>query len=476
MIASKLFWLALNLLFLQFAKASDDLFDDSTSQCNKVVINGHNVYMGYMGDPNKKYSYFWNLFISEKKGLDVPVLIYFRGELGLSTIAKVYNGIGPVSINPKTKVFEDNQFSLTKEYHLLAIDFPCGIGFLNTSTPECPDNSNYSFQELAQELVEPLKQFLKIKEEQCYIHNMLQLPFYIWSEGLNANLATTLFEALSKDAEGSSNDNDNPLKDLKLKGVILGDPLIDIVHQSHNYASMSLGRSVGSLSTYSKFLELETLIQVIKMDNTNFCLKYRYIFDQFDLQKQCPWDLSRGCPKRVSETTTRTNTAGGSPCHSLFIYDDIETDLESPLLKILKDKAGILSYDPDISRHLQTVKLYDSSYIKALVSVVNKTPLLIYQSQHNFLINSISTMMFIDPLRWENKNKFITSKTYFKKIESSGPFGSISNHNGGKYSVRVYGNLRRAQIFGSGGLYTYSTNSIALRDNIFKEFCENRLP
>ena len=57
----------------------------------------------------------------------------------------------------------------------------------------------------------------------------------------------------------------------------------------------------------------------------------------------------------------------------------------------------------------------------------NPTKILVYQTQHNFASNSISTMQFIDYLKWANYKEFLASETisFVKKYEQEYPVESL---------------------------------------------------
>jgi len=70
----------------------------------------------------------YSLFLNDKKGANVPLLIYFRGEIGLSSILRTYVSFGPLKFNSTIGKPEINPNSITKYFHLLAIDYPITYG------------------------------------------------------------------------------------------------------------------------------------------------------------------------------------------------------------------------------------------------------------------------------------------------------------------------------------------------------------
>ena len=65
--------------------------------------------------------------------------------------------------------------------------------------------------------------------------------------------------------------------------------------------------------------------------------------------------------------------------------------------------------------------------------------------------NSISTMQFIDYLKWDGFSDFLSSPSVVKKSNFADDTYSVSDGTYRKYSVKHYGNLWKYQIFNLGG-------------------------
>lgn len=380
---------------------------------------------------------------------------------------KVYNGIGPIKIvvnGAQKKLVKNDLNSITENYHLLAIDFPCNTGFLNTTAnptsyicppyPNQTDNGTITFESLASTIADGLKDFFETKDPECFLHNLQALKVFVWSEGFGSQLALHLKKQV-----------EIKIPNFKLKGIILEDALLDLKRQSQNYAAFGVGRSVISKDSFRELNKIETNILLQHLTNEILCNMYRNISSRFDPTTTCPFDLKQSCPQMKNFIGSTTNC-------DLFVADQIEADPDNPLLMLLKDKMKILRYQanpsslfwPEYVNHQKSPKLtlYDQNSIDRLVEVVNDIPVLLYQSQNNFISNSIGSMLLGDPLRWKDYDGYTNSRTKFVLLNSKDPKM--------KYTIRGFGNLKRAQIFDIGGLYTYKGNSKTLRDNIFKDF------
>jgi Serine carboxypeptidase len=394
------------------------------------------------------------------------VAILITPELGHGTIMKVYNGIGPIKIavnGAQKKLVLNDINSITQNYHLLAIDFPCNTGFLNTtssSSSKCPEypgqtSEGYiTFESLASTIADGLKDFFETKDPECFLHNMQTLKVFVWSEGFGSQLAINLKKEVEK-----------KIPNFKLKGIILEDAIIDLKRQSQNFAAFGVGRSVISKESFREIMKLETNILLRVLTNDIFCNMYRNISSKLDPTIMCPFDLKKSCPSLKSFIGSTTNC-------DLFVADQIEDDPDNPLLMLLKDKMKVMRYQTSPSslfwsgyKNFQNnpkLTMYDPDAINKLVDVLNDIPVLLYHSQNNMISNSIGSMLLADPLRWKNYEEYTSSTTKFVIVNSKDPKM--------KYSIRGYGNFNRAQIFDIGGLYTYRGNPIMLRDHIFADF------
>lgn len=375
---------------------------------------------------------------------------------------KVYNGIGPFKVESNGE-FSLNPNRITKEFHLLAIDFPCNIGFLNDTSFRCPPippgqgRVAPNLNDLAATIKEGLRDFFSTTNPDCYLKNLLSLKIYLWSEQMASQLAISLKLLLDQDTDD---------KKITVAGVLLGDPMIDLVRQNQNFAAYGVSRNSITNDVYRYFLGLENNIQLMKVGSVSLCLTfYSKLFMKFDMSKMCPYDLTTGCPN------LNNYVASPASC-DMYGYDSWEVDPDNAVLKLMSDQMKILKYaiGPGMVMNNITspsfVEIYDESAVSKLAAVANSPSgnrLLLYQSQNNFFANTISLMLFSDTLRWSGYEQFIQSKTVNRVVNSE--------VLGMKYTSRCYNNYCRSQVFGTGGLYTYRNIPTILRDYLFKDFC-----
>ena len=380
---------------------------------------------------------------------------------------KAWNGIGPLKISANKQI-EQNPDAITEKYHLLAIDFPCGVGFVEDRNFKCPplpkSSGNSSWVDLAQTLSNGLKQFFAFgTSDGCDLKNLNDLPFYIWSEGFGSNIALYLKERLELEEKFNASGNIRPIASKKVKGILLGDPMIDLMRQNQNFASFSVSRRLDTNDAYREYLKLETTLQLKTKEtlhNHELCEFYSTLFKRFDTKSVCPYDVTVGCPLLSQQLAT-------SSCQ-IFTYDPIEADIDNPVTKLLIDKMRVSAYQNrtyDIlwnSLSPVFVDLYDDNAVNVLARSVNSTKVLLFQSQNNFAANSISLMLFADTLRWASYAEFIKAETQMVVVDPTDMKM--------RYSLRAYGNYFKAQTFQTGGLNIYRSNPLILRDHIFSRF------
>lgn len=379
---------------------------------------------------------------------------------------KAWNGIGPLKISPLKQLVQ-NPDALTEKYHLLAIDFPCGVGFVEDRNFKCPPlpktGANSSWVDLAQTLSTGLKQFFAYgNSDGCDLKNLNDLPFYIWSEGFGSNIALYLKERLET-PEKSNSTAWQSISSKKVKGILLGDPMIDLMRQNQNFASFSVSRRLDTNDAYREYLKLETTLQLKTKEtlhNHELCDFYSALFKRFDTKAVCPYDVMNPCPLLSQQLAT-------SNCQ-IFTYDPIEADIDNPVTKLLIDKMRIATYQNRTYEMLWNsqspvfLELYDDNAVNMLARAANSTKVLLFQSQNNFAANSISLMLFADTLRWANYAEFIKAETQMVVVDPR----SMRM----RYSLRNFGNYFKAQTFQTGGLNIYRSSPIILRDHIFKRF------
>lgn len=369
---------------------------------------------------------------------------------------KVYNGIGPVIIN-KMKNLENNPNSITEKFHLLAIDFPCGVGFIRDKYFKCPElpkdkDGVTGWNELAITVAEGIIDFLNYRDsEGCDLANLKELPLYFWAEGFSSNLPLYI----RKNIVQKSN--------IKISGIILGDPIIDLLRQNQNFASFSVSRRIDTNDGYREYLKLETNLQLIpkkEINNLVFCEFYSNLFKRFDTKTICPYDVLNPCPL-LSLLLSSENC-------QIFVYDPIEMDIDNPITKIMIENMKLAGYQQktiDMLYNTQSginIQIFEDDAVTTLAEAVDNTKVLIFQSQNNFVANSISLMLFADTLRWNGYDKFISVRTQSIIVNPSDMQA--------RFSLRSYGNYFKAQTYRTGGIDIYKNNNIILRDYLFDIF------
>lgn len=202
----------------------------------------HALPLGYSGFfPVRKGTgslFFW--YFESKKPSNAthptPLVIWFQGGPGASSMIGLFNLHGPLKITKDFKI-APRAYSWNEEYATLYIDQPVGSGYSYVASakseysPECYNSEGYTIAQcgIGKDLLEFLKQF---GETFPTLHNR---PLYLTGESYAGKYLPTLAAAIldHNDCNGSGSMFD-------LKGFAIGDGLTDPESQILAYSQLSL--------------------------------------------------------------------------------------------------------------------------------------------------------------------------------------------------------------------------------------------
>lgn len=276
------------------------------------------------------------------------------------------------------------------------------------------------------------------------------LDIYLWTEGLASNLILYVSHLVEKNKEEKE-----PLSFPEIKGIILGDPIISFSYQYSNFGSFALARGLVDQINLQKISSIETSFILSKHDNENIKNTHKSLYSI--IKPFCPFDILTQCPK---------------------IYDNLDMDLlflkykqeiafSNNFLVFLKKNLKISKYGDIAKTYLETYGLDPVSEDAASVfsEAINKRKFLVYQTQNNFVSNSISTMIFVDYIKWKYFTEFLASDSVLYE-------GRWKDGEVGRYTVKKFKNLWKVQIYGLGG-DAMDREARFIGDNVFREFVQD---
>ncbi|KAJ2953881.1 hypothetical protein O0L34_g1508 [Tuta absoluta] len=177
---------------------------------DKDLIGGIHSHSGFI-TVNETYNsslFFW--YFPHEDVTKVPWIIWLNGGPGESSMIGLFEEIGPVKI--ENGVVKRRNTTWATDYSLLFIDNPVGAGFSFTR-----NDSGYatSQDQVGKELYEFLQQFLELFPEQSVV------PLFIAGQSYAGKYAPAFAMEIHKHNKILSHP-------IKLKGISLGNPLIDV--------------------------------------------------------------------------------------------------------------------------------------------------------------------------------------------------------------------------------------------------------
>ncbi|KAK5641126.1 hypothetical protein RI129_009673 [Pyrocoelia pectoralis] len=182
------------------------------SRVNFEDFGSDESYSGYFTTSSKKDSnmFFW-YFPSRGNVSKDPLIVCLQGGPGVSALLSVFMENGPVSIDDKGKI-SNNNFTWIDYASVLYIDSPVGTGFSFTS----PGTGRMTLNGVTNHLFKALLQFF-----QMFPH-MKQNNLYVFGESYGGTYAPRLGRKIQK-AKGT--------KKINFKGIIICSGLTDPIYQ-----------------------------------------------------------------------------------------------------------------------------------------------------------------------------------------------------------------------------------------------------
>ena len=87
------------------------------------------MYSGYLKIPNTGKSLHYIFAESQKTPATDPLIIWFNGGPGCSSLLGFIQEHGPWVMEDETKTFHENEYSWNKETNIVYIESPAGVGF-----------------------------------------------------------------------------------------------------------------------------------------------------------------------------------------------------------------------------------------------------------------------------------------------------------------------------------------------------------
>ncbi|KAG8380476.1 hypothetical protein BUALT_Bualt06G0019300 [Buddleja alternifolia] len=214
------------LLWLpSIATSSSDRYPKQQERDRIIKLPGQpsnvsfNQYSGYVTVDEKagRALFYWLIEATKKPG-SKPLVLWLNGGPGCSSIAYgASEEVGPFRVRPDGRTLSLSPYSWNKEANLLFLDSPAGVGFSYSNTSfDLTTGDQRTAKDAYKFLVKWFKRFPQFKYR----------PLYIAGESYAGHYIPELSKIIVQHNTGVINPTIN------FKGFLLGNPLIDDVHDN----------------------------------------------------------------------------------------------------------------------------------------------------------------------------------------------------------------------------------------------------
>ena len=167
--------LSLVVFSTQTKKKVDDLFNG---------LYDKDIYSGYLetGNPNHQLFYIFTPSQSDTP-TTAPLILWLHGGPGCSAIDSLLIEMGPVVTDKFSGKFHVNEFSWNKEYNVLYLESPAGVGYTINTDEKKTYNEQISSTESVYALGKFFEEFPEYKDVDFYIsgfsYSGINIPFFV---------------------------------------------------------------------------------------------------------------------------------------------------------------------------------------------------------------------------------------------------------------------------------------------------------
>ncbi|KAL4484568.1 hypothetical protein ABPG74_019745 [Tetrahymena malaccensis] len=332
-----------------------------------------------------------------------PTLIWLNGGPGSSSMYGAFFENGPYRVLNQSgeMIVEQNPNSWTQSYNMLYIDQPIAVGFSRSAMDEYhPVNEDQVAEQF-------YKGLLSFYTSGCYSNVIYHdSPLFISGESYGGKYVPNIAAEILK--QNNQTDITGNLK-IPLKGISIGNPLIDPQHQLYQLGQFGLDNNLISHSTYLKISNI--LIKMKKYLDKNM---YEEAADEYDNALQT--FMMNGLVPLENPFNYKTG-----PYPNVFVKQFCQTYIQN------------FGFDEDFVFDSSSFYIYLSlkhdvfapNGIPALVKVLEqKLPVIIYNGNNDIKVNTPGIQYAINNFEWQGKQQF--SQLPMLDLNMTSPFGQIT--------------------------------------------------
>uniref|UniRef100_A0A6B2L4B6 Carboxypeptidase n=1 Tax=Arcella intermedia TaxID=1963864 RepID=A0A6B2L4B6_9EUKA len=395
--------------------------DPKTARTLSMVnVSGYKYpsYSGYFRVNNEYNSnmFFW-YFQAETNYQDAPVVVWLQGGPGASSMFGLFGENGPFSVDSDGKTLLPSQYRWTQYFNMIYLDNPVGVGFSFTeSTSGFVNNED----QVGANIVSVFQQFFQVFDD------IKGNDFYIAGESYGGKYTPAAAYAIHMANQAS------PYK-INLKGVSIGDGLVDPGIQMNGYADLALQLDLCDQYEYLVIKDYETRVQAaIKEGRARDGFM---IFDEFLNGDFYPYHTYF---YNITGDANYFNL--NDPNYPPNPYPDY-LSLQSTKDMLHTGTYPFYDYNSTVEYHLIEDWMYSvKPHVEFLLNEGYKV--LVYNGQFDIILAGPRARVLCDYLVWDGQQGYQQSKKVIWKVEPTDttPAGYVHN----------YQNLWRAIVRAAG--------------------------
>lgn len=153
---------------------------DLVKQLDQFDDISFGLYSGYVAIPNTKKQLHYMAALSKGNKLTDPLIIWFNGGPGCSSMLGFSQENGPYALNDGDTIFRSNDYSWNQKANMFWLESPAGVGFsICGDATECKFDDNNSGDDNLQAVLALLQLFPEINANDLYIAGESYAGIYI---------------------------------------------------------------------------------------------------------------------------------------------------------------------------------------------------------------------------------------------------------------------------------------------------------
>ncbi|CEJ92551.1 hypothetical protein VHEMI08197 [[Torrubiella] hemipterigena] len=384
----------------------------SVQDPSSVGVDTVKQYSGYLdNEADGKHLFFW-FFESRSKPSTDPVVLWLNGGPGCSSMAGLFEELGPASIPNSDLNPVRNPYSWNSNANVIFVDQPVGSGFSYYDSAST-DNSPAAAKDLYAMLSLFMEQFPQYATQDFHISGESYAGHYIPVTG-----AEILSHANSK---------------INLKSLLIGNGLTDPYTQYAYYRPMGCG--AGGWPRVIPESDCKSMDNALAGCQSQI----KQCYDN-GASRSC-YNAFNTCNSAMLNTYTRYNdnvydVRANAPSHTAYTEQFLNQD---SVRQAIGAETKFSECGADSGLYGRFVRGGDwmQPFHRKVPGILAKIPVLIYAGDADYICNWLGNQAWTNALDWPSKTAFNAAKMTPVTTTSGKEYGQIKHSNGFAF-LRVY--------------------------------------